>query len=182
MLLLLCTTLCVSAAAQAADGTMSENEIESLRDAAFVPTDRIQAYEKILNTREQQIDDLLAKRRHLTFASDMHDLIDQFGQIADELNDNLDEYSSNHRDVRKMLPKLVLATERWATALRAAPDDDRYNVVRRTALDVVKDMRDEAEQMETEQEAYFKEHPEAAKKEKERREEPHAPSAGESPH
>ena len=160
---------------------MSEKEVDSLRDSAFVPADRIQAYEKILDAREQWIDDLLKDRRHVSFADDVHDAMDQFGQIADELNDNLDEYNDHHRDVRKILPRLVAATERWSTSLRAPAEDDRYEVVRKIALNAVKDMRELAEQMATEQAAYFKEHPDAAKQEKQRSEDPHAPDAGAAP-
>lgn len=164
--------------AQAADGDMSQAEVESLRDAAYVPLDRIRAYEKILDDRERRIEQLLAKPRRPGFALDMHDAIDQFGSIADELNDNLDEYDAKHRDVRKALPKLIEATERWSTVLRGAGDDDGYAVVRRTALDSLKDMRTSAEEMQTTLTAYFKDHPEALKAEKARASAPHAPDAG----
>jgi hypothetical protein len=84
------------------------------------------------------------------------------------LNDNLDAYGPKHRDVRKALPKLIEATERWATTLRAPGDDPAYKVVRKIALDAVQDVHDAAAAMQTEQIAYFKAHPEAAKAEKDR--------------
>jgi hypothetical protein len=164
-----------AAVAQEKDDALSQKEIEELRNAAYVPADRIETYEKILDTRERTIEDLLAKPRHVTFGVDMHDAIDQFGAIADEMNDNLDELNAQHRDLRKILPRLVKATERWTTALRAPGDDDAYKVVRRIALDAVKDAHDIAVEMEASQEAYFKAHPEAAKEEKERKNDPHAP-------
>jgi hypothetical protein len=111
----------------------------------------------------------------------MHDAVDQFGGIADELNDNLDEYGARHRDVRKALPKLIEATDRWSTVLRAAGDDDGYAVVRRTALDSLKDIRTSAEEMQTTLTAYFKDHPDALKAEKARSSAPHAPTANEDP-
>jgi hypothetical protein len=154
---------------------MSDGEIESLRDASYVPTDRIAAYIKILNSREQRIDELLPRSQHPGFAEDMHDLMDQFGALADELNDNLNEFDSKHRDVRKILPKLVQDTDRWSTALRAAPDEERYRVVRKIALDALKDMRDEAVAMQASQGEYFTAHPDAAKAEKNRTSSPHAP-------
>ncbi len=166
----------VSASAQAGEGTLSEAEVESLRDVAFVPVDRINEFVKILDRREKQIDTLLAKRWYPGRPQDLHDLMAEVGALADELTDNLDEYDKKHRDVRKALPKLVLATERWSTSLRAPADDGAYNVERKLALDTLKDMREEAEQMETEQTAYFKAHPEAEKAEKERAEHPHATS------
>lgn len=162
--------------AQAPEGIMSEAEIESLRDASYVPSDRIAAYVKILDTREKRIEDLLARKGHPGFAEDMHDLVDQFGAVADELNDNLNEFETRHRDVRKALPKLVEDTERWSTMLRSAPDDEQYRVVKKIALDALKDMHDEAQEMETSQQTYFTAHPDAAKNEKKRSANPHAPS------
>ncbi|HTV10030.1 MAG TPA: hypothetical protein VMD97_13390 [Candidatus Aquilonibacter sp.] len=161
--------------AQDDDDSMSQKEIESLRDAAYIPNDRIMAFVKILNTREDEIENLLSKPRRPGFSQDMHDFLDQFASIADEFNDNLDEYQSKHRDIRKSLPKLVSAIERWNTTLRAPASDETYDVVRKMALDSLKDMRDTATAMETEQAAYFKAHPDAAKLEKERASPEHSP-------
>jgi len=161
--------------AQDDDSSMSQKEIESLRDAAYIPNDRVIAFVKILDTREQEITDLLSKPRRPGFNQDMHDLLDQFAAIADEFNDNLDEYQSKHRDIRKSLPKLVSSIDRWSTTLRAPADDQTYNVVRKMALDSLKDMHDTATEMETEQAAYFKAHPDAAKTEKERADPDHTP-------
>lgn len=154
---------------------MSQKEIESLRDAAYIPNDRVMIFMKILDTREQDIQDLLSKPRRPGFNQDMHDLLDQFAAIADEFNDNLDEYQSKHRDVRKSLPKLISSIERWSTTLRAPAEDQTYNIVRKMALDSLKDMHDTATGMETEQAAYFKAHPDAEKMEKERADPQHAP-------
>lgn len=161
--------------AQDDDSSMSQKEIESLRDAAYIPNDRVLAFMKILNTREQEIQDLVSKPRRPGFNQDMHDLLDQFAAIADEFNDNLDEYQSKHRDIRKALPKLVTAIERWSTTLRTPADDQTYNIVRKMALDSLKDMHDTATSMVTEQAAYFKAHPDAEKLEKERSDPQHAP-------
>jgi hypothetical protein len=177
LVLLAAPSLC----AQQNDDALSQKEIESLRDAAYIPADRVAAFEKILNTREQEIHDLLAKPHRPGFSEDMHDFIDQFSAISDEFNDNLDEFSTRHRDVRKALPKLLSDIERWSSTLRAPPEDDAYDIVRRIALDNLKDMHDEASTMRTEQAAYFKANPDAARTEKERADENHAPVQNESP-
>jgi hypothetical protein len=163
------------ARAQAPDGVMSEAEVEALRDSAYVPVERIKVYEKMLDTRQKRMEELLAKPRRPGFGQDMHDLIDEFGAIADELNDNLDDYAAKHRDIRKEMPKLVAATERWSTTLRAAGEDDKYKVVRKIALDALEDTKSTAVQTQAAEETYFKEHPEAAKAEKARANAPHAP-------
>jgi len=173
--LLVVITPAMRCAAQDYDSTMSQKEIESLRDAAYIPNDRVMTFVKILDTREREISDLLSKPRRPGFGQDMHDLIEQFSSISDEFNDNLDEYQSKHRDIRKSLPKLVSAIERWNTTLRAPGDDEAYNVVRKMALDSLKDMRDTATTMQTEQAEYFKAHPDAAKVEKERADPEHSP-------
>jgi hypothetical protein len=169
-----CVVLLTAAApyvrAQAHDETMSQAEVEKLRDAAYFPVDRINVYIKIIDSRSKAIEDLLAKPRRQGREDQLHDLFDQIGGIADELNDNLDEYGPKHRDLRKALPKLLEATERWATTLRAPGDDPAYKVVRKIALDAVQDVHDAAATMQTEQIAYFKAHPEAAKAEKDRAE------------
>ncbi len=170
-----CFSLCGSAAAQAREGVMSEGEVESLREAAYVPLDRIAAYEKILDTRSSRLDSLLRARRHVSFPEDLHDLLDQIAAIADELNDNLDEYRAHHRDVRKGLPKLEQETDRWTKALQAAPDDAENKVIRKLAVDAVEDVRVQLKEMEPELNAYFKEHPEAEKAEKDRLNHEHDP-------
>ncbi len=173
--ILLTVPSCGVGRAQDTDGAMSQAEIESLREASYVPVDKIKAFEKMLDDREHRIDELLKKSRGPGFGLEMHDAMEQLGAIADELNDNLDDYNSKHRDVRKALPKLVQATDRWSTSLRAAGEDDRYNVVRKIALDTLKDTRSIAEEMETSLPTYFKEHPDAEKLEKQRANEPHTP-------
>lgn len=178
-MLAVCALLVIAPAAlvhaQDDDSSMSQKEIETLRDAAYIPNDRVLTFMKILNTREQEIQDLLSKPRRPGFNQDMHDLLEQFAAIADEFNDNLDEYQSKHRDVRKALPKLVSSIERWSTTLRAPADDQTYNIVRKMALDSLKDMHDTATSMQTELATYFKAHPDAEKLEKERADPQHAP-------
>lgn len=147
---------------------MSEAEVERLREAAYVPSDRVAEFIKILDARSKSIEVLIAGRRRPGREQQIHDLLDQFGGITDELADNLDGYSRKHRDLRKALPKLLEATERWSTTLRAPVDDPTYNVVRKVALDAVRDLHEAAATMQTDQIAYFKAHPEAVKADQDR--------------
>jgi hypothetical protein len=150
------------------DGPFSQAEIEQLRDSAPVPMDRMRVFESILTSREKEIAELVAKPHRPGYAEDMHDELEQFGRIIDEFNDNLDEYSKNRRDVRKELPRLLKESERWGTVLRSPPEDEGYSIVKKIALDNLKDMQDLVAAMQTDLGAYFKAHPEAVKAEKER--------------
>lgn len=152
------------------DGPLSQAEVEKLREVAPLPVERMKVFETILTDREKEIADLVARPRRPGYADEMHDALDQFGQILNEFNDNLDEYEKNHRDVRKELPKVLKEAERWGTVLRSAPENDGYSIVKKIALDNLKDTHDLVVEMQGELEAYFKAHPEAVKEEKLRRE------------
>jgi hypothetical protein len=145
--------------AQRSEPNLSEKEIEQIRESAYIANDRVMVFIKLLDTRVKALGDLYAKPRHPGREQDTHDLLQQFTALADELNDNLDDYGPRHRDIRKSLPKLVEATERWATAIKSPPDNETYNIERKLALETIRDLRDEATQMIDEQKAWFAAHP-----------------------
>lgn len=145
--------------AQRTQPALSEAEVEQLRDAAYVADDRVLVFIKLLDVRSKSIQDLFAKPRRPGREQDTHDLFEQFTSVADELNDNLDDYGPRHRDIRKALPKLLEATERWATALKSPPNDEAYNVSRKLALESLRDIREAATKLVDEQKAWFLAHP-----------------------
>jgi len=158
-LLLLLPSLAPHLPAQRTDASLSDGEVEQLREVAYYPSDRIILFIKLLDARNKSIQDLFAKPRKPGREQDTHDLLEQFTAIADELNDNLDDYRPRHRDIRKALPKLVDATERWSSNLKSPPDNETYNVSRRLALETIRDLHDQATQLIEEQKAWFLAHP-----------------------
>src|SRR5271156_4520938 len=159
LILPLCLALAPPLHAQSNDNALSEGEVEQLRTAAYVPNDRVMVFIKFLDDRNKDIQTLFAHPRKPGREQDTHDLLEQFTSIADELNDNLDDYGPRHRDIRKALPKLVEATERWSSNLKSPPDDEAYNVSRRLALEAVHDLREQATQLIEEQKTWFLAHP-----------------------
>jgi hypothetical protein len=160
-----CAVLCFAAPrpiqAQDRGPTLSEAEVEKLREVAPLPPERIMVFLDFLNQRAEQLDKLSAGKRKPGREEDIHDLMQQMTGILDDLDDNLDEYSKRHNDVRKALPKLIAAAERWATVLRSPPEDQQYSVQRKLALESLNDVHQAATQMIPEQAAWFKEHPPA---------------------
>jgi hypothetical protein len=156
---LLLLSLALPLHAQRPEAALSDGEVEQLREAAYYPTDRVLLFIKLLDARNKSIQDLFAHPRKPGREQDTHDLLEQFTAIADELNDNLDDYGPRHRDIRKALPKLLEATERWSSNLKTPPDDEAYNVSRRLALEAVHDLHDQATEMIEEQKAWFLAHP-----------------------
>lgn len=147
--------------AQKNEANLTEAEIEQLRDSAYVANDRVNVFIKLIDTRVKALQDLYAHPRRPGREQDTHDLLEQFTSLADELNDNLDDYGPRHRDIRKSLPKLVEATDRWASAVKIPPDDANYNVSRKLALEAIRDLREEATQLVEEQRTWFAAHPPA---------------------
>jgi len=141
------------------ESALSDAEVEKLRDTAYYPPDRVLAFIQFLDDRTRAIDKLCTGKRQAGREQDIHDLIEQFTSIADDLDDNLDDYSKYHRDIRKVLPKVVAAAERWGTALRTPPDHETYNVSRKLALESLADIRESATKLIDEQKAWFLAHP-----------------------
>jgi hypothetical protein len=145
--------------AQEREPTLSDAEVEKLRELAPDYPERVMAFVGFLNQRADEIDKLTTGKRKPGREEDIHDLMQQMTGILDDLDDNLDEYSKHHNDVRKVLPKLVAATERWGTVLKSPPEDQEYSVQRKLALESLNDVHEAATQMIAEQGAWFKEHP-----------------------
>lgn len=145
--------------AQSSDNALSEAEVEQLRDSAYFPRDRVLVFVKFLDERSNALHELFAHPRHPGREQDAHDLLEQFTSIADELEDNLDDYGTRHSDIRKSLPKLLEATDRWSSTLKSPPDDETYNVSRKLALEAIRDLREDATELIASQKAWFAAHP-----------------------
>ena len=156
--LLLCA-LALPMHAQSSDNVLTDAEVEQLRSSAYVPNDRVMVFIQLLDDRNKAIQALFAHPRKPGREQDTHDLLEQFTAIADELDDNLDDYGPHHRDIRKALPKLLDATERWSSNLKSPPDNEAYSVSRKLALEAIRDIREEATRLVEDQKAWFIAHP-----------------------
>lgn len=144
---------------------LSEAEVEQIRDARLVPSECVLLFVKFLDVRTKEIQDLYAKPRQPGREEDTHDLLVQFTSIADELADNLDDYGPRHADLRKALPKVLEAADRWGTALKSPPEHETYSVARKIALESVRDLRESSTELASEQATWFKAHPPSKSKE-----------------
>ena len=148
-----------SLAAQAHESALSDGEVEKLRDTAYFPPERVLAFIAFLDQRTHEIDRLGTGARRPGREQDIDDQMQQFASIADDLDDNLDEYDKRHRDIRKVLPKLVAATERWGTALKSPAVHPTYNLSRKLALESLNDVHQSAVELIESQKAWFLAHP-----------------------
>lgn len=145
--------------AQRESPALTDTEVEQLRDSAYVASDRILVFVTMLDERTKSVQALTTGPRRPGREQDLHDLLEQFTSIADELDDNLDDYGPAHRDMRKALPKLFAATDRWATAIKSPTDNPAYTVSRKLALEAIRDLREASTQLIEEQRTWFLSHP-----------------------
>ena len=159
ILALVLLTLAVPLRAQPPDSSLTQAEIDQVREYRYYPADCVLLFVNFLDLRTQELHDLYAHPRRPGREQDTHDLILQFTSIADQLSDNLDDYGPRHVDLRRALPKILTAIPRWSAALNALPEDDAYNIARKLALESLRDLREDATQLAAGQAAWFKAHP-----------------------
>jgi hypothetical protein len=159
LILLATLFLTIPLHAQRHDSALSEAEVEQIRDCRLVPNQCILVYLKFLDLRVQEIQDLYAHPRRPGREQDTHDLLEQFTSIADELADNIDDYAPRHADLRKALPKVIDAADRWSSAIKSPPSDAAYDISRKIALESIADLRASANDLIPQQDAWFKAHP-----------------------
>lgn len=141
------------------ESSLSEGEVDKLRESAISPPERLLLFVGFLNDRVARVNKLSNGPRKPGREEDIHDLMEQCTNIFDDLADNLDDYGKRHRDVRKALPKLLGASEAWATGLKTPPENQQYSVSRKLALESLAEVHETASKMLEEQKAWFTTHP-----------------------
>jgi 1,2-phenylacetyl-CoA epoxidase PaaB subunit len=143
--------------AQSQKDPLTDAESEEIREYADRPPDRVKLYLKFIDQRTTAIHQI----GHDAKASGQDDrvrtLIEEFTRLVDELQDNLDVYSTTHADIRKVLKEVIETSGKWPTVLQEPPADKVYDFPRKTALDAAESMNDEAKKMLAEQDKYFAE-------------------------
>jgi len=132
---------------------LTEKEVDEMRESAQLPDKRLELMVNFSRARISKIEQLedngkTAKDRPMQ----IHDLLEDFTSLLDEIDDNIDMYSSHKADMRKGLTLLVEANSEWQLQLRrlkeqAPPEElDQYSFVLANARDAVNDMADDARQ------------------------------------
>lgn len=143
LLLLVFTTL---APAQRRRDPLTDAEINQMRDAAQEPQRRSRLLIKFAKARMLAIEQLrsdskLAEGR----GQAIHNLLEDFTHILEELEGNLDMYERQRYDLRKPAKEMIEAYTEWQLKLRALKETSettaeykRFDFVLETAMDVTK--------------------------------------------
>lgn len=124
-LVILLLLLTVAASARRRD-PLTEAEADQIREASQEPSKRVKLYVKFTDARVDTIDQLRSDPKQANVRGRrIHDLLEDFGALLDEINDNLDVYQGrplskdDRKDYRKALKEVVEACDRWQAKLNA---------------------------------------------------------------
>lgn len=97
---------------------LNPKEADQLRDTALEPVERLKLYVTFARARMTSIDQVLADPKAKDKAKQLHDLLEDFATLADEIADNVDTYHGEHWDIRKSLKLVIEADSEFKLKLR----------------------------------------------------------------
>jgi len=148
-------------------------EIDQLRDTAQEPEQRLKLYVKFARARLASVEQVRSDPKVTDRGQETHDRLQDFLDLYDELNDNIDTYADRKEDLRKALKPIIEADTEFAAKLRAlknsgsASKDEltRYEFLLTNTIDTLDNSAQDHRQLLSEQE-------EAAKHKKKSKTEP----------
>jgi hypothetical protein len=130
---------------------LNPKEVDEMRESADYPDKRLELMISFARARMTSIDQL---RANASNAKDrpmqIHDLLQDFSSLLDEIDDNVDMYGSHKTDMRKGLRLLIEADSEWALKLRSLKEQsppeelEQYSFVLENAREAVSDGADSA--------------------------------------
>jgi hypothetical protein len=133
------------ASAQHHRDPLNQLEIDQLREARLEPDKRLKLFvtfarERLASMEKDRSDPKVKDRAGAT-----HEWLDDFSQLYDELNDNIDMYVDSKEDLRKTLPAIIEADTEFQSKLLAlkqaadvpAKEAAQYEFVLTTSLEAL---------------------------------------------
>jgi hypothetical protein len=143
--------------AQSKKDPLTDQQIEDVREAGDKPLERIKLFVGYVDERAKGIHTLNADPIAQNKAVRLHNLLDEFTRLCDELQDNMDNFDQQHADLRKVLKEIGDKTTEWATVLNEPKPSTQYDFVRKTAIDSNQSAHESATQMLADETKYFAE-------------------------
>jgi len=149
LVVLACSLAPNGASAQHHD-PLNDKEIDQMREAAEYPNKRLELMTGFARARMATIQQLQADKGAKERPTQIHDLLQDFIALLDEIDDNIDTYGSHKTDMRKGLKLVIEADSEWQLQLRKlkeqSPPEElhQYSFVLTNAIDAVKDTGESA--------------------------------------
>jgi chromosome segregation ATPase len=157
---------------------LNSKEADQLRELSQEPDKRLKVMLQFARARLATIAQLrgdakLAADR----GSQIHNLLEDFTKLMDEVGDNIDDYAARHADLRKPLREVIEADSEFQLTLRtikeqgpgagsAANEISDYNFALQNAIESVNSSLDDSRKLLQEQEIAMKEAKEKEKAKK----------------
>jgi hypothetical protein len=160
VLLLVATT----AAQQRHHDPLNDLEIDQLRDSALLPEARLKLYVDFARARLDTLEKVRADTKAANRDKQTRDALQDFLDVYDELDDNVDTFADRRDDLRKALKPVIEADTEFGAKLRAfkassasAPKEaEGYAFLLGSALDTVDSAAKDHRDLLAEQEEAFK--------------------------
>jgi hypothetical protein len=158
--LVLAISLLATAWAQRRRDPLNPLEADQLRDAAQDPAERLKLYIQFSRTRLTALEQMRADPKVTDRAQQTHARLQDFLDVYDELNDNIDTFVERKSDLRKPLKAVIEADTEFQAKLRAlknsadANKDEakQYDFLLSSVLDTVDGSLQDHRQLLSEQE------------------------------
>jgi len=98
---------------------LTDKESDDLREVAQDPLKRLKLLIKFATERLDTVERIKDEPKTPNRGSKLHDALEDFGKIIDELDDNIDDYSQKQSDLRKPLSEVVSAETSFDGRLKA---------------------------------------------------------------
>src|SRR5579871_573232 len=133
---------------------LTDNEITQLRDSALDPYTRLKLYTEFARARLIALEQVRTNPKITDRAQKTHDHLQEFLDVYDELDDNINNFDKRGDDLRKVLKLIIQADNEFRMQLHALHDSgagnaeefQQYEIVLADATDAVnsaaKDHRD----------------------------------------
>jgi len=156
--------LLAAAPAQKKFDPLTDPEIDQLRDTALEPDLRLKLYITFTRARLTALEQVRSDPKTADRAAATHDGLQEFLDVYDELNENIDTYVDRKADLRKVLKFVIDADTEFQAKLRALRDDatakkeetQQYEFLLTNALETLDASARDHRQLLTEQEELAK--------------------------
>jgi len=135
-------------------------EVDQLRDTAMEPDLRLKLYVKFARARLASLEQVRSNPKVTNRGQETHDRLQDFLDVYDELNDNIDTYVGRKADLRKGLKAIIEADTEFQAKIRALRDSadaakdeaKQYEFLLTNTLDTLDSSAEDHRQLLTEQE------------------------------
>ncbi len=146
--------------AQRQRDSLTNPEVDQLRDTALEPDLRVKLYVKFARARLASLEPAQSDSKTTDRGKETHDRLQEFLDVYDEMNENIDTYVDRKSDLRKALKAVIEADTDFQAKLRALKDAantakeeaKQYEFLLSTALETLDSSAQDHRQLLTEQE------------------------------